>query len=249
MSGEPPRSGATSVDATPPQPVDGTPPAHERDPDPAHPAEERGATGAHPAHDSGAAGGHAAHSPHADGTYPAYPGQQQPGPGGTYPAYPAYPAYPPGYRPAQPDRLTRIVTRVHARTPRWLAPLAVFGCVAAAAGYVLWADPAAADADAQPTCIVKFLTGFDCPGCGGTRAVWFMMHGDIPSAARHHAVLLFAVPFVAYLYVAWAGRALFGWRLPSWEPSSRSLIWFLAAWGGFSVLRYLPWAPFTWFFV
>jgi hypothetical protein len=165
-------------------------------------------------------------------------------------AYPPYPAYPPGYPPPQPpDRLTRFYWSVYSRTPRWLAPVGVLGCVAAASGYVLWADPAAADASAQPTCLVKFLTGFDCPGCGGTRAVWYMLHGDLPAAARHHAVLLFVVPFIAYLYVAWAGKAWFGWRLPSWEPSSKSLLWFLGAWGVFSVLRNLPWEPFTWFFV
>ncbi|GAB7050724.1 DUF2752 domain-containing protein [Catenuloplanes indicus] len=231
MSGEPSQADSRSVDTASPHPADGTGVAAQTAPGGTHPPQQPATDAAYPAY-----------QPNVEGTYPIY----RPGPDGTYPSYPVYP---PGYVPPQPDRLTRLVTRVHARTPRWLAPLAVFGCVSAAAGYVLWADPAAADANATPTCIVKYLTGFDCPGCGGTRAVWFMMHGDIANAARHHAVLLFATPFVAYLYLAWAGKALFGWRLPSWEPSSRSLIWFLAAWGIFSVVRNLPWEPFTWFFV
>ncbi|GAB7043215.1 MULTISPECIES: DUF2752 domain-containing protein [Catenuloplanes] len=232
MSGEPSQADSRFVDTTSPHPADGPGVVRQSGTDDTRPVSPAGSDGP----------SYPAYQPGPDGSYPAY----QPGPDGTYPPYAGYP---PGYVPPQPDRLTRLVARIHARTPRWLAPLAVFGCVSAAAGYVLWADPAAADANAQPTCIVKYLTGFDCPGCGGTRAVWYMMHGDIPAAARHHAVLLFAVPFVAYLYVAWAGKALFGWRLPSWEPSSRSLIWFLAAWAAFSVLRNLPWAPFTWFFV
>ena len=31
----------------------------------------------------------------------------------------------------------------------------------------------------SPTCLVKMTTGFDCPGCGGTRAFWYLLHGDV----------------------------------------------------------------------
>ncbi|MEU7845449.1 DUF2752 domain-containing protein [Micromonospora sp. NPDC049114] len=135
--------------------------------------------------------------------------------------------------------------RLHARSPRWAAPLAAVGCVGLGMAYALLSNPAHADPDAAPTCLLKLTTGLDCPGCGGTRALWYVLHGDLPAAARHHFLFVFAVPFLAYLFVAWAGNQAFGWRLPELRISSKVIVGFLGAWLAFSVLRNLPWAPFT----
>ncbi|WP_074319234.1 DUF2752 domain-containing protein [Micromonospora cremea] len=163
---------------------------------------------------------------------------------GTDPA--GWPTSPPGGYPApEPDRLTRFVLRLYERSPRWAVPLAAVGCVAAGMGYALLSNPTHADPDAAPTCLLKLTTGLDCPGCGGTRALWYVLHGDLPAAARHHFLFVFALPFLAYLFVAWAGNQAFGWRLPELRISSKVIGGFLAAWLAFSVLRNLPWAPFT----
>jgi len=146
---------------------------------------------------------------------------------------------------AQPDRLTRFVDRWSARAPRWLAPLAVLGCAAGAVGYTLVTDPTDSAPEAVPSCLVKLTTGFDCPGCGGTRALWYVLHGDLPAAARHHLLFVFALPFVIYLYVAWAGQRVFGWRVPQLRISPAMIGGFLTAWLIFTVARNLPWAPFT----
>ena len=152
--------------------------------------------------------------------------------------------------PGEPpvDRVTRFSERLMTRAPRWLAPLAVLGCIGGAIGYTMWSAPTAAGADSIPSCLVKLTTGLDCPGCGGTRAAWYLLHGDLPAAARHHIVFVFAVPFLVYLYVAWAGKAL-GWKLPQLALSPKMLGFFLGGLGLFMVLRNLPWAPFTYFFV
>lgn len=153
------------------------------------------------------------------------------------------------FAPPPVDRVTRAVDWIRAHTPVWAAPLAALGCIGGALGYTLWADPAHVGADATPTCLVKMLTGFDCPGCGGTRAAWFLMQGDLPAAARHHLMFVFAVPFLIYMYVAWAGNVTFKWKLPQLAITPKTVAWFLGAWGVFMVLRNLPWAPFTYFFV
>ncbi|MBQ1073736.1 DUF2752 domain-containing protein [Micromonospora sp. C31] len=165
----------------------------------------------------------------------SHPGAPHPGP--PYPG-PPYPV-------AEPDRLTRFVVRLYERSPRWAVPLAALGCVAAGIGYALISDPTRSAPDAAPTCLLKLTTGLDCPGCGGTRALWYVLHADLPAAARHHFLFVFALPFLAYLFVAWAGRQAFGWRLPELRISSRAIGVFLAAWLAFSILRNLPWAPFT----
>lgn len=154
-----------------------------------------------------------------------------------------------GYPPVERDRLTRFVLRLHARAPRWAVPVAALGCIGAAMGYTLLSNPTTSAPDALPTCLLKLTTGLDCPGCGGTRAMWYLLHGDVPAAARHHLVWVFVLPFLLYLYVSWAAERIWGRRLPQLRISPRTLGVTLAAWAVFSVARNLPWAPFTAFYV
>jgi hypothetical protein len=167
----------------------------------------------------------------------------QPYPAGAWPAYP----YP--YPPPQPDRFTRFFQRIWYGSPVWAAPAALLVCMAGAIAYTEVSHPTEAAAGEPPTCLLKYTTGFLCPGCGGTRAAWYLLHGDLPAAARHHALFVFAVPFLLYLYVAWAGKRLFGWRIPQLTLSPKVIGIFLGAWGVWSVARNLPWAPFSSFYV
>jgi hypothetical protein len=148
------------------------------------------------------------------------------------------------------DRFTRFMTRLWTRAPRWSAPLAILTCFGGGMAYTLAVHPADADAFTSPTCLIKLTTGLDCPGCGGTRAFWYLLHGNIPAAARSHALAVFAVPYLVYMYVAWSFNLVSkGRKLPQLRLSPLTISIYLAAWGVFSVLRNLPWAPFTWFFV
>ncbi|GIG60372.1 hypothetical protein Lfu02_47440 [Longispora fulva] len=148
----------------------------------------------------------------------------------------------------EPGRFTRFMTRIVEKPP-WLAPLAALACIGGGVAYTLAVDPAAAQAGATPSCAMKLLTGFDCPGCGGTRAMWYVLHGNLPEAARNHIVVLFALPFLAYMFVAWSANRVFRTRIPMLNIQPQVIAMFLVAWGVFSVLRNLPWAPFTMFFV
>lgn len=147
------------------------------------------------------------------------------------------------------DRVTRWSDRLVTHSPRWLAPLAVLGCIGGAVGYTMLTNPVGAGAESIPSCLVKLTTGLDCPGCGGTRAAWYLLHGDLPAASRHHLLFVFAVPFLLYLYMAWAGKTAFGWKLPQLTLGPKLLGVSLGIWGLFMILRNLPWAPFTYFFV
>jgi len=169
----------------------------------------------------------------------------QPDPSGAPPAY----AYPYDYPPPEPDRITRFFQRFWYGPPIWAAPAAILVCMAGAVAYTEVTHPTQAAAGDPPTCLLKYTTGFDCPGCGGTRAAWYLLHGNLPAAARHHAMFVFAVPFLLYVYVAWAGKRVFGWNLPPLTLSPKAIGVFLAVWGVWSVARNLPWAPFTSFYV
>jgi hypothetical protein len=154
---------------------------------------------------------------------------------------------PPGYEvPAgRGHAVARMIDRLAARTPSWGAPAAIALCFAGAASFVLATNPTDTGAADLPTCIVKLTTGLDCPGCGGTRAFYYLLQGNIPEAARHHAIAVFAAPFLVWLYLAWAVKRITGRTLPTPRISSRAISLFLVAWAVFAVVRNLPFAPFT----
>jgi hypothetical protein len=161
---------------------------------------------------------------------------------------PVEPPYPYPYADQPPGRIDRFgafVARSAERMPRWAGPAAAAAGIAGAVAYTVLVHPTTA----PPTCILRLLTGFDCPGCGGTRAAWYLLHGDLPAAARHHAPFVFSVPFLIYMYVAWTVRTAFGWRMPQLRIPTNVIMIFLAAWMVFSVLRNLPFAPFSWLYV
>ena len=120
--------------------------------------------------------------------------------------------------------------------------------LAAAVGFVLRFNPTDRVADPTGTCTWHALFGINGPGCGGTRMFWYLLHGDVIEAARHHLVALVGVPFALYALAQWGLSSWFGLRLPPlrlpvWGYIAYGVIWMLYA----VVLRNLPWAPFTWF--
>lgn len=46
-------------------------------------------------------------------------------------------------------------------------------------------------------CIVHTITGYYCPGCGGTRAVWALTHGQILQSLYYHPF----VPYTVFVYL------------------------------------------------
>ncbi|MCW2502052.1 MAG: hypothetical protein JWO79_336 [Actinomycetia bacterium] len=152
------------------------------------------------------------------------------------------------YQPPPPSKFQRWTVGLWSK-PGWLAPLAVLGCLGLAFGYVLANDPTDDKADPLGPCLFKAVTGLDCPGCGGTRMVWYLLHGDLGQAARHHLIALLAVPVLAYAYLAWAAKRVFGFSLPTWRVPPPVWGGYLAAWAVFAVVRNLPWAPAHYFYV
>lgn len=42
-------------------------------------------------------------------------------------------------------------------------------------------------------CLFHLLTGLYCPGCGGTRAIWALLRGDVLKSFCYHPFVLYAV--------------------------------------------------------
>jgi hypothetical protein len=90
-----------------------------------------------------------------------------------------------------------------------------------------------------PVCQFHRLTGWNCPGCGATRALYALLHGNLSLALRDN-VLLVASVAAAALRGGWF--ALNRWR---GRPNGnffpvRWLVPLLVVMGVFGVLRNLP---------
>ncbi len=109
---------------------------------------------------------------------------------------------------------------------------------------VLWQfDPNVAG-NPLPPCPSRWLTGLFCPGCGTTRALHALLHGDLPGALAMNPLMVVSLPPVAVLLA----QALDLLPKPL-EPLARRL-GNARAWAAvvisYAVLRNLPWPPFSW---
>jgi len=145
-------------------------------------------------------------------------------------------------------RQTVTPTAAPTRTQRMRTPLLLGGAVFASAVYVGLVDPNAAGH--YPLCPTKYLTGLDCPGCGGLRAVHSLMHGDVVGALDHNAMVVLLIPVVVLLWARSLVRAWRGSPPPERDPwwTRPAVLWALvAAFAVFTVVRNIHGvAAFAW---
>jgi hypothetical protein len=121
-----------------------------------------------------------------------------------------------------------------------LAGAAGMASVVLAVGYF---DPSTAGI--FPVCPLLAVTGFACPGCGMTRGLHALLHGDVVGALDYNLLLPGVLFFFGYLFfslflVFARGRGL------SFKIFSPLLLGLFFAFGAvFTVLRNLPYYPFN----
>jgi hypothetical protein len=107
--------------------------------------------------------------------------------------------------------------------------------LAGAVGYIALVDPHDTHS-AYPLCPFKWLTGWNCPFCGGLRMTHDLLHGDLAASITDNVFLLLGIPLLAgwMLLRRRQGHA----SLP--KPAVVLLVVAAAAW---TVLRNLPGFP------
>jgi hypothetical protein len=93
-----------------------------------------------------------------------------------------------------------------------------------------------------PPCVFHALTGLLCPGCGTTRAMWYLVHGHPIHALGENALSVLLMPLVVYDIGAVLTRQwiTISSRLRPW------MLWsLLATVILFTVLRNIPGYPFV----
>ena len=74
--------------------------------------------------------------------------------------------------------------------------VAIWLLIIAGAAYLFFFEPG--KSGFFPGCPFRFLTGFTCPGCGTTRALHQILHGDFYAAFTLNPLLLLAIPLLLF---------------------------------------------------
>lgn len=126
---------------------------------------------------------------------------------------------------------------------RWLLPLA--GIILIGAGMFLYRFNPAEHAF-YPVCFFHEWTGWHCPGCGASRALYSLVHGRCLAALRFNPLFVLLLPWLAWA----AGRRVIAYSLGrAWAPvrmPAAVVTGLVVTVLLFGVLRNLPWRPFIW---
>ena len=110
-----------------------------------------------------------------------------------------------------------------------LLVLGVTACIV-----LLLVPPGSPHAKWLPKCMFHQLTGLYCPGCGATRALSAMLHGDLRSSLHNNLLLFPLLALIAVLIVK-----------PEISLKRPVAITIVAVVLLFTILRNIPVAPFT----
>ena len=109
----------------------------------------------------------------------------------------------------------------------------------AAVAVLYFFDPATAGF--YPVCGLHQLTGLQCPGCGGLRAVHQLAHGNVAAAWRLNPLVFALLPVALWMGLREAARAFTGRQWPGFAARP-AFGWLLA--GAVVLFGLLRNAPF-----
>jgi hypothetical protein len=101
---------------------------------------------------------------------------------------------------------------------------------------------------AFPTrCILHHTTGIHCPGCGMTRATHALLTEDILTAFSYNPLGVILLPIaligLALETIGWIRNTTPPYRLPLGKKGAKVIAISVIT---FTILRNLPWSPFSW---
>jgi hypothetical protein len=95
-----------------------------------------------------------------------------------------------------------------------------------------------------PGCPFRSLTGFACPGCGSSRGLHCLLHGDVVAAFEFNPLLTLSLPFLFYALVRYTNAVVRDQPL-KWPQPNAKYMWMLGAVIlSFWIFRNTPFYPF-----
>ncbi|CCF67996.1 DUF2752 domain-containing protein [Xanthomonas citri] len=128
------------------------------------------------------------------------------------------------------------------RPRHWLGLGAATSVAALGVSLLYRFDPNASNSPFPP-CVFRAVTGCYCPGCGMTRALYALVHFDLPGAFAMNPAAVLGL-FILPGLIAWKA----GWRARWFSPvvavmsEPKFWLWVLPT---YWIARNLPWYPFT----
>ena len=119
--------------------------------------------------------------------------------------------------------------------------IALFGAIIAVGAIFFFFNPATTAF--YPKCLFHEWTGLYCPGCGSSRALHCLLHGEFREALHDNALVVLTLPLLGAMLLARAFR-----RRPPIAARQSKLGWFgllLAGIMAFGVVRNIPHRPFS----
>jgi hypothetical protein len=131
------------------------------------------------------------------------------------------------------------------RTRQLIITAGVWLGLAAFAIFLFFCNPASPANQWFPKCPFRLLTGWQCPGCGSTRALYQLLHLHPLAAFKLNPLMVLTLPFIVYGFLGLTRSAVLG------KPQRRLFIppvylWtWLALLIFFWVFRNTRWYPFV----
>lgn len=98
--------------------------------------------------------------------------------------------------------LLRTLAATNARAIKLVTVALVWIGIAAGATFLFLFNPSNPSNHIPfPVCPFFALTGFACPGCGSTRGLHHLLHGDVVAAFRFSPLMMVLLPFLLYALV------------------------------------------------
>ncbi len=97
----------------------------------------------------------------------------------------------------------------------------------------------------SPVCPFRALTGFTCPGCGTTRGLHQLLHGNLAAAFQLNPLFVVSLPFLVYALLSYSNTVMRG------RPIRRNTLQAKYIWALFGIVllfwvfRNTPLYPFS----
>ena len=96
-----------------------------------------------------------------------------------------------------------------------------------------------------PACPFRLLTGFTCPGCGSTRGLHRLLHGDVIAAFKLNPLLILSLPFLLYALLRYTNAAIHNKPLPGNQLNAKYIWALFFVILSFWIFRNTPFYPFA----